>query len=216
VATATEPISSIDATTQYYQRIAATSKSPDRVKRAERMLAKRTSAPPRQIAPDAAGAKNATDKADQMAEKRRAILALVSEGAVHSQRDIANRLSLPYAQLSIIIKPLVSAGTLMCVPAPGNPNRSAYRLSTEADRASLPKVRQIDVPRFDPLQLRQKVESILRSGASYDLNEITRNARAVVPEATAEIVGQLLETLIADGGVRRIPIGSFTRYQAVA
>jgi len=44
----------------------------------------------------------------------------------------------------------------------------------------------------------------------------TRNARSAVPQATTELVGHVLETLVAEGAVKRIPLGSFTRYQAVA
>jgi hypothetical protein len=216
VVTATEPTSS-DATTQYYQRIAATSTSKDRVRRAERLLAKRTAkaaaSPP---AVDTTSQRNAGIRADQAATRRARILAMLADGSVQRHRAMADALGVPYANFHILVEPLVQARQILRVPAPDDPKRWSYRLMTAEERAAQPKVRQIDIPRFDPLQLRQKVESILRSGASYDLNEIIRNARAVVPQATAEIVGQLLEVLITEGAVRRIPIGSFTRYQAVA
>ncbi len=87
-----------------------------------------------------------------------------------------------------------------------------YKWASEAERALIPTAKSIAVPTFDAVALRQKVESVVRTGMSYDLREVTLSARATVPYADTENVRQALADLEAAGKVKAITFGTRERF----
>lgn len=215
----------------YHRRIAATSTSADRVERANRAIArltKRTAAPaapapvksaPSTPRPDTVTHRHHGEAVARQQALRDQVLACLADGQLHIYTALLAELEVSTVRLWPVIEALVASAQIVERPAPaGSPKhaRSAYRLATDADRASRPPVRSVAVPAFDATALRQKVESVLRSGASYSLSEIVRNASLTQPHANSETVTEALEALMAAGKVTRIPIGTFSRYQGRA
>ena len=114
------------------------------------------------------------------------------------------------------VLPTLLAERVVATVEVGGETRYRLPMAEDDHRTASAPVRRVAVPAFDPVALRQKVESVLASGASYALNEIVLSARHTIVHANAENVAAVLDELDRAGRVRRIPIGSFVRYQAIA
>lgn len=92
-------------------------------------------------------------------------------------------------------------------------HQTAYRLPVEGDDFGAP-VRDIPVPPFDPVQLREAVAAILAARRGCVVDELVSKARETTVYASRETVERALEQLIAAGRARMVQFGAFVRYQA--
>jgi hypothetical protein len=90
-----------------------------------------------------------------------------------------------------------------------------FGLFTAEELAALPVVKSIPVPTgsVDVHVLKQKVEQILASGATYDIDDLQRNCRGTFPAVQRAEIAHVCAELVQAGAVRIIPLGSRTRYQ---
>lgn len=92
--------------------------------------------------------------------------------------------------------------------------KTRYRLPIAGeDLIPGPPVRSVAIPTFDPLALRQKVESLLASGITYSLDELVMSARSTQPHATKDNVEASLAYLVNAKRAKVVHLGSRLRYQ---
>lgn len=73
-----------------------------------------------------------------------------------------------------------------------------------------------DAPPLNAQEARSALQRVFESGASYDLAELVRNVRQTVPAIDTAALQPILQRLEEQRLVRRIPLGSTTRWQKVA
>lgn len=139
------------------------------------------------------------------------IRAFIADGREYTIGQIAGAIGVGIAPTGQLVRHLVSVRELVCQMRDGNKNW--YRLAKSDDVFTAPTARSIAVPTFDDQAFDQKLESILASGASYDVRELVRNLRLKWPQVDDARVEAGLADLELAGKVERVPLGSTLRYR---
>lgn len=154
-------------------------------------------------------------QADRTTELLDQIRAVMADGKQRTITVIAAAVGLKnWALTTTLVHTLVRGRELFGEMRDGQ--KTHYRKAVPTDFANKPAVKDIAVPEVDPLAFRQKLQSVLASGVSYDVNELVRNMRQKWPQADVPTIEELLRELIAAGEVERVPLGSTLRYRRAA
>lgn len=144
------------------------------------------------------------------AELARQVLALLADGKARTFREIRTALKCGGSTVLAITQALQATRQIVRRDM-GTP--AYYQLPSEAQRLAGPQARSVAVQPVTDRRLAPVVARVFLSGASYDIREIHRTAQRGVPEATLAQVTALVDAMVREGKLARVPLGSITRYQ---